>query len=730
MSPPSASGAGAPPTPTRRRLRVYAFDPAASVELETAVINDAVIELGWERPWQDKVEVGPVNEYLEVIDYDFPSRTFYEPLDLNDPYLLAQDGLPLSEGRPQFHQQMVFAVAMKTIEDFERALGRPVFWAQPKVRDDGRYYPDFVKRLRIYPHAIRGANAYYSPAKGALLFGYFKGEPEAPGLDAPWVFTCLSADIIAHETTHAILHGMRRRSVQVSNEDSLALHEGFADIVALLQHFTMRRVVEHELGRTGGVLRSVNLLTGLASQFGKATGRKGALRQALEILRDEQRESDRAAGAEERGLEAREQHVNRLGDVLEPHDRGQFLVAAIFDAFVTIYERRTADLFRMAGIAPGTKDGLPEKLVARLAAEACKAANSIMQMCVRGLDYMPPVAPTFGEYLRAIITADTDLYPDDPYKYRVAVAEAFRKRGIPVPGCLSYAPDSLCWDVPDLSGFERINAAHPDKAFDPNKLLAKALGEMIYMPRYDRDRDESDRPEPAGDKPRRTPKQERQAAFIEYSAYRDPAVSSPNLREEAMRVVLHNQAALHAWIEKADTDQTIGPEIDREWERLLGLRFVPLENDDPMKSIDCETKGDDAYVPRLDKRGRRVPKFEVHSVRIARRRTPEGRELQQLVAQVTQKRWGFFDEEEQREVDKAGPGDTPEPDFWFRGGVTIIVDLNDGRLSHIIRKRIDKDDRLAAQRRFILGDETAMAMLSDDGLRRMEPFAFIHGDLE
>ena len=65
--------------------------------------------------------------------------------------------------------------------------------------------------------------------------------------------------------------------------------------------------------------------------------------------------------------------------------------------------------------------------------EACKAAGSIMQMCVRGLDYMPPVAPTFGEYLRAIITADTDLYPDDPYKYRVAIAEAFRRRERPAP---------------------------------------------------------------------------------------------------------------------------------------------------------------------------------------------------------------------------------------------------------------------------------------------------------
>ena len=39
------TGSGVP-SPTVRRLRVYAFDPAASVALDTAVVNDAVIELG------------------------------------------------------------------------------------------------------------------------------------------------------------------------------------------------------------------------------------------------------------------------------------------------------------------------------------------------------------------------------------------------------------------------------------------------------------------------------------------------------------------------------------------------------------------------------------------------------------------------------------------------------------------------------------------------------------
>jgi hypothetical protein len=46
-------------TPSVRRLRVYAFDPQSSVELNTAIINDTVIEIPWETRWEDQLEPGP-----------------------------------------------------------------------------------------------------------------------------------------------------------------------------------------------------------------------------------------------------------------------------------------------------------------------------------------------------------------------------------------------------------------------------------------------------------------------------------------------------------------------------------------------------------------------------------------------------------------------------------------------------------------------------------------------
>ena len=56
------------------------------------------------------------------------TRPGYEKVKLDDPNVLVAGGLEPSEMDLQSHQQMVYAVAMRTIGAFERALGRPVVW--------------------------------------------------------------------------------------------------------------------------------------------------------------------------------------------------------------------------------------------------------------------------------------------------------------------------------------------------------------------------------------------------------------------------------------------------------------------------------------------------------------------------------------------------------------------------------------------------------------------------
>lgn len=444
--------------PPFRKLRGYAFDPALSQQAETADFNTITYKVLWEplevdahthlssqNPVPEEVPddvkalpqgPGPAGEYLEVVDYDPTIKQFYEPVDLNDRYLLAQDGFAPSESNPQFHQQMVYAVVMTTIRNFERALGRKVTWS-PRRKSDT---PDleYVQRLRIYPHALREANAYYSPQKKALLFGYFSATPANGALQMPGslIFTCLSYDIIAHETTHAILDGMHRHYNNATNPDVLAFHEAFADIVALFQHFTFPQVLKRQIADTRGDLAAQNLLGKLAQQFGTAIGKYGSLRDAIG-------ETDKVSGE----WRPKRPSTDEYQKVMEPHARGSILVAAIFEAFINIYKKQVADLLRIAtngtGVLP--QGELHPDLVNRLADEAARIAGHVLQMCIRALDYCPPVDITFGEFLRAIITADIDMVADDSRNYRLYFIDAFRRRGIYPQGISNLSVDSLSY---------------------------------------------------------------------------------------------------------------------------------------------------------------------------------------------------------------------------------------------------------------------------------------------
>jgi len=444
--------------PSRRRLQIFAVDPGASNRLDTAFINKTTIDVPWEGEATDAnrsagsvreegeatpadaLGPGPVGEYIEVVDVDPASGMAYPPINLNDPYLLAENGLAPSEGNPQFHQQMVYAVTMRTIEAFESALGRRALWASKRTERDEvnpstgkkekKYQTEYVQRLRVYPHALRQANAYYSPDKIALLFGYFpemRSEADDSALGG-MVFTCLSHDIVAHETTHALLDGLHRRYQEASNVDVLAFHEAFADIVAMFQHFTFPELLRYEIARTRGDLREGKFMADLAQQFGAALNRSKALRSAIGVNPE----------------------TTNYASTTEPHERGSILVAAVFSAFLMIYQRRTEDLLRIATGGSGVLNpgALHPDLVERFAREANRSAAHVLEICIRALDYCPPVDITFADYLRALITADADLVGVDKYGYRVAFLEAFQARGIYPEDVRTLSVESLRWSQP------------------------------------------------------------------------------------------------------------------------------------------------------------------------------------------------------------------------------------------------------------------------------------------
>ncbi|MEP6781190.1 MAG: peptidase M4, partial [Gemmatimonadaceae bacterium] len=257
--------------PANRPLRIFSLDPSVSYRLGgVATVNVAY----------ENLEPGPIGRLFEVVGAQKPHDFAADPLNLDASEILMSSGLSPSPGNSQFHAQMVYAVCSLTYSVFRRALGRDLSWAVEPAPG-----ADFT-RLRVRPFGMIERNAYYDREEGGLSFGYFRAEKEPAGHTVPhgWVFTALSHDVVAHETTHALLDALRSEFSSPMNTDVLGFHEGFADLIALLQHFTFPEVVASALRDARGSIGNASLLTDLAREFGYANSKKGsarALRSAI-----------------------------------------------------------------------------------------------------------------------------------------------------------------------------------------------------------------------------------------------------------------------------------------------------------------------------------------------------------------------------------------------------------------------------------------------------------------
>ena len=365
----------------------------------------------------ERLERGPKGHRVHVLDYDASTDYFYTSRtdDLEQDHYTRTRDIDSLLRDPHFHQQNVYALVMSTLFEFERALGRPVDWA----------FGEPSHQIKVAPHAFQDANAYYSRESESLNFGYF------PDDEGRRVFTCLSHDIVVHETTHALLDGLRPSYLLPSSPDQAGFHEGFADLVALLSVFRHREIIEHALGplrdRAGRIPASrltLDSLGGtalgkLAEEMGSSLEgvRGAALRHSVTIKPD-------------RGLYGR----LRLA---EEHDLGELLVAVVMRSFLHIWVRRLAPLL------PNPKSSLAIGVVAE---EGSTAAAQLLNIVIRALDYLPPVDLTYPDYLSALLTADRELYPDDDkYRYRKVLRDEFG--GFGIRPASRRDPDG-CWDPP------------------------------------------------------------------------------------------------------------------------------------------------------------------------------------------------------------------------------------------------------------------------------------------
>ena len=408
-----------------RKLTVFAQDPdirAKGKVLTTRVTVPA-----------EYLRDGPAGHRVHVIDYDASTDRLLAPRRVRDtdPF---EDANPNSlVGNPHFHAQNVYAIVMSTLAHFERALGRRVQWG---FRGH---------QIKVAPHAFADANAYYSREDEALMFGYFPG---AKGT----VFTCLSYDIVAHEATHALLDGLRRSYLLPSSPQQAAFHEGFADVVALLSVFKQREVVDTVLtpakkdiadgrvikksGLTVPVLRETALLMLAEQMGGELSGVRGdALRKSAKLTRSK----------------------THLAQYTECHDLGEVLAAAMLNAFLEVWVRR---------LFPYQNRGVERLDRAHVVDEGATAAEHLLTMAIRALDYCPPVDLQFGDFLSALLTADTDVHPDDSkYGYREVLTQIFAEYGIR-PTAAAWGSRTGLW-MPPEEDVRYDGTSHEEMSRDP-----------------------------------------------------------------------------------------------------------------------------------------------------------------------------------------------------------------------------------------------------------------------
>jgi hypothetical protein len=410
--------------PIYRPLKIFALDPSVSrLEGATAVVNV---------PYEH-LDEGPCGYFFKVNNETDGEKSTRAPLNLDNPGILINNGINPSTADERFHEQMVYAVCSVVHTAFRKALGRHLVW--------GFNPPSDRTQLLIKPRAFARNNSHYDRDTGELCFGFYQSQSEDyPGK----VFACLSHDTVAHEVSHALLDGLRAHFSLPMSPDVLAFHEAFADLVALFQHFSYEQVVRAAIRKSRGDLSRADLLTDIARQLGQSRRESSsALRSAIDYA------ATQPAAGEKRTLRVYDQN-------LEAHDLGSVLVFAVFEAFINVFKRKTERLMRLATGGTGRLRAgeISADLQAALAEKASKLASQFLTMCIRGIDYCPPMDIAFGNYLRAVITADKDLVPDDTWAYREAWVDAFRRYKIFPSSVPDLSEDSLLWRNPKEQNFE------------------------------------------------------------------------------------------------------------------------------------------------------------------------------------------------------------------------------------------------------------------------------------
>jgi hypothetical protein len=283
----------------------------------------------------------------------------------------------------QFDAVHTFAVVRETLTMYQRALAvgsvpaaLPWQWNTPTVPDP----------VQLFPRHSNMQNAFYSRTGKLLAFGFFP-KPGAPA-PAPTIFTCRSFDIVAHETGHAVLDGLKPNWILPTNPPQTgALHESFGDLTAIFLALSQLDQVEAVIAQTKANLHNRTFLTDLAEEFGLALGLPFGLRNADNDLK-----------------------LSQVGN--EVHALSQVFTGAIYDVLADIFafERK-----------PALRDD---------AVTLHATAQYVISLVLRGIQAAPAAGATFADVAnQMLIIANAD---GKPTAYRNFIRNRFTVREVVV----------------------------------------------------------------------------------------------------------------------------------------------------------------------------------------------------------------------------------------------------------------------------------------------------------
>ncbi|HEX5719287.1 MAG TPA: hypothetical protein VF179_24205 [Thermoanaerobaculia bacterium] len=370
---------------------------------------------------------GPVSRRVAVLDFDaatgavLPGARFVDPGKRK----FGSYDCPAEEGiyGRSFQQVSAFATVLRTMYLYEEpdTLGRQLTWAFG------------APQLLVVPRAGEDPNAFYERESHSLqLFYISRGEK-------PPACACLSRDIIAHETAHAILDGIAPDLYNSLTPQSLALHEAIADLTALLMSFRSGKLREAVLKETKGSIADSSAFSTVAPEFGQA--RDPTMRYLRSLLNNKTLDREDKS-LDENGVPNR---VNRY----ESHSLSEALSGALYTVMVKIHGSLATD-FSASGKA------------------LFVGGERFKRMILRALDYLPPGEVSFGDYGRAILAADQAAHPKDSQERQWICEEFVRRALVPDKAALKvetnvrYKPLAKV-DLPTLAGSDWVAYQFADK---------------------------------------------------------------------------------------------------------------------------------------------------------------------------------------------------------------------------------------------------------------------------